>query len=101
MVHYFFTVCSLYLQCSTLLHKPEVEGQRWRDGAMAAMAAMAAMVAMVEAFLRNNRKQECLVHLDSVIYMYTMYKMYKDVALSRSSFGIFLECRDSLLLLVT
>ena len=42
-----------------------------------------------------------IVHLVCVIIMYTIYEMYKDVASSRSSYAIFLECRGSLLLLVT
>ena len=46
-------------------------------------------------------RKSTIVHLVCVIIMYTIYKMYKDVALSRSSYAIFLECRGSLLLLVT
>ena len=34
-----------------------------------------------------------IVHLVCVIIMYTIYKMYKDVASPRSSYAIFLECR--------
>ena len=41
------------------------------------------------------------VHLVCVIIIYTTYEMYKDVASPRSSYSIFLECRGSLLLLVT
>ena len=33
-----------------------------------------------------------IVHLVCVIIMYAIYKMYKDVALSCSSYTIFLEC---------
>ena len=40
-------------------------------------------------------KKSAIVHLVCVIIMYTIYKMYKDVASSRSSYAIFLECRGS------
>ena len=39
--------------------------------------------------------KSAIVHLVCVIIMYTIYEMYKDVASSRSSYAIFLECRGS------
>ena len=55
-------------------HKPEVEGQRWRS-------------------TKITTSKSTIVHLVCVIIMYTIYEMYKDVALSCSSYAIFLECR--------
>ena len=40
-------------------------------------------------------RKSAIVRLVCVIVMYTIYEMYKDVALSRSSYAIFLECRGS------
>ena len=37
-------------------------------------------------------KKSAIVHLVCAIIMYTIYDMYQDVALSRSSYAIFLEC---------
>ena len=45
--------------------------------------------------------KSAIVYLVCVIIMYIIYEMYKDVALYRSSYAIFLECQCSLLLLVT
>ena len=39
--------------------------------------------------------KSAIVHLVCVIIMYTIYDVYKDVASSRSSYTIFLECRGS------
>ena len=39
-----------------------------------------------------NARKRAILHLVCVIIMYTIYEMYKDVALSRSSYTIFLEC---------
>ena len=36
-----------------------------------------------------------IVHLVCVIIMFTIYKVYKNVASSRSLYAIFLECRGS------
>ena len=46
-------------------------------------------------------KKSAIVPQVCVIIMYTIYELYKDIASSRSSYTIFLECRGSLLLLVT
>ena len=40
-------------------------------------------------------RKSAIVHLVSVIIMYTIYEAYKDVASSRSSYAIFLDCRGS------
>ena len=37
-------------------------------------------------------RKSTIVHLVCVIIMYTIYNVYKDVASSRSSYAIFLEC---------
>ena len=56
---------------------------------------------ITRACLRSiSARKSAIVHLVYVIIMYTTYEMYKDVASSRSSYTIFLECRGSLLLLV-
>ena len=40
-------------------------------------------------------RKSAIVHLACVIIMYTIYVTHKDVASSRSSYAIFLECRGS------
>ena len=58
-------------------HEPEVDGQ-WR-----------------RLSSENPARKSTIVHLVCVIIMYTIYEVYKDVASSRSSYAIFLECRGS------
>ena len=53
----------------------EIEGRRWRLSS------------------EITASKSAIVHLVCVIIMYTIYEMYKDVALSCSSYAIFLECR--------
>ena len=55
--------------------EPEVEG-RWQQRLSSEITA----------------SKSAIVHLVCVI-MHTIYKMYKDVAASHSSYGIFLKCR--------
>ena len=62
----------------------EVEGQRWR---------------CLSSEITTSKN--AIVHLVCVIIMYSTYGMYKDVASSRSSRAIVLDCRGSLSLLVT
>ena len=58
--------------------EPEVDGRRrWRLSS------------------EITARKSTIVHLVCVIVMYTIYKVYKDVALSCSSYAIFLECRGS------
>ena len=56
--------------------EPEVEG-RWRLSS------------------EITASKSTIVHLVCVIIMYTIYGMYKYVALFRSSYAIFRECRGS------
>ena len=63
--------------------EPKVEGWRWCLSS------------------QTTTSKSTIVHLVCVIIMYTIYKMFKDVASSCSLYAIFLECRGSLLLLVT
>ena len=58
-------------------HELEVDGQRQRLSS------------------EITARKSAIVHLVCVIIMYTIYEMYKDIALSRSSYAIFLECRGS------
>ena len=58
--------------------EPEVEGWRWRSLSS-----------------KITARKSAIVHLVCVIIMYTIYEVYKDVASSRSSYAIFLECRGS------
>ena len=60
-------------------HEPEVEGRQRRRRLSSEITA----------------RKSAIVHLVCVIIMYTIYEMYKDVASSRSSYAIFLECRGS------
>ena len=54
-------------------HEPEVDGQQRLSSEI-------------------TTRKSTTVHLVCVIIMYTIYKMYKDVASPRSSYDICLEC---------
>ena len=86
-----YSICSIKsnrilrsAQAQDFFREPEVEGWRQRRPSSEMTVSKSA-----------------IVHLVCVIIVYTIYKMYKDVASSRSLYAIFLKCQGSLLLLVT